>query len=118
MNAIPMLIFVILALIFIGSTLRQPLQQIGRLRRAARGPIGTLPASGLVGVAGQVSGEALTSPLSGVSCVLWQVLVERRGNKRWRPVYQKASTAEISLNDGTGWVQIDPAGAELFLADD
>ena len=63
MNAIPMLIFVILALIFIGSTLRQPLQQIGRLRRAARGAVGTLSAPGLVGVAGQVSGEVLSSPL-------------------------------------------------------
>lgn len=118
MNAIPMLILVILALIFIGSTSRQPLQQIRRLRHAARGPIGTLPATGLVGIAGQVSGEALRSPLSGAPCVLWQLVVERHRNKRWRPVYQQASTETIILDDGTGQVQVAPQAAELLLADD
>jgi hypothetical protein len=118
MNAIPMLILVIVALIFIGASLRQPLQQIGRLRRAGHGPIGTLPAGGLVAVAGQVSGEELRSPLTGASCVLWQVVVERYQNKRWRPVYQQASTGPIILADGTGQVQVAPQGAELLLADD
>jgi hypothetical protein len=118
MNAIPMLLLVILVLIFIGSTLRHPLQQIRRLRRAAHGPIGTLPATGLVGVIGKVSGEELRSPLTGTPCVLWHVVVERYHNKRWRPVYQQASTEAILLDDGTGRVQVTPQAAELLLADD
>jgi hypothetical protein len=118
MNAIPMLILVIVVLIFIGSTLRRPLQQIRRLRRAVRGSIGMLPNTGLVGVSGRAGGEELPSPLSDTPCVLWQIVVERYHNKRWRTVYERSSAEPITLADESGQVQVRPTGAELLLADD
>ncbi len=119
MNVIPMLVLVILAIIFLGITLRQPLQQIRRLRQAARGPIGMLPASGLIGVTGQATSEELRSPLTNTPCVLWQVIVERhRTRGRWTTIFESKSMQPIILDDGTGRVQVLPMTVELLLSND
>lgn len=118
MNAIPMLILVIVVLIFMGTTLRRPLQQIRRLRRATYGPIGTMPTTGMVGVRGQADGEALGSPLTDTTCVLWHIVVERYHNKHWRTVYERSSAEPVTLDDGSGQIQVLPIGAQLLLADD
>jgi hypothetical protein len=76
MQVLPALIIWIVLVVSIGLTLRQPLREIHRLRRAARVPIGLLPPTGIVEVSGQASGTDLQSPLTDTPCIFWQVEVE------------------------------------------
>ena len=62
----------------------------------------------------------LTARLSGVSCVFYRYLIEReergsRGRDRWVTVDQGQSIDPFYLQDPTGTILVDPAGAEIVL---
>lgn len=118
---LPALIIWLVLVVSIGLTLRQPLREIRRLRRAARVPIGLLPPAGIVEVAGQASGAEQRSPLTDTFCVFWQVEVEAyRSSGRhgaWVTIFNRTSTAPVTIADETARVQVLPTQAELHLKD-
>jgi hypothetical protein len=119
MQVLPALIIWIVLVVSIGLTLRQPLREIHRLRRAARVPIGLLPPTGVVEVSGQASGTDLRSPLTDTPCIFWQVEVEAyRSSGRhgtWITIFDRASSAPVTIDDGTAQVQILPGQAESYI---
>ena len=118
MNALPMLVLVLVVLSLIGYSLRQPIQQVLLMRRAARGAIGTLPTTGIVAVSGRAIGEGLRSPLTDTPCVLWQVEVLEQRYKQMAQLFKQGSTEPFSIDDGTGQVLVLPEGGQLQLSDD
>jgi len=122
MQVLPALIIWIALVVVGGLAVRRPLREIRRLRRAAHTPIGLLPPAEIVEVAGQASGSDLRSPLTDTPCVFWQVEVEAyRSSGRhggWITLFNQASTAPLTIDDGTAQVQVLPAETELHLSDD
>lgn len=121
--ALPVFVLLIaaLALAFLLSRLLRLLAQYRRLQRVPVSTVALLPGSGQAAVAGSVSGEHLSSPFAAMPCAFWSIEVqEYRSTGRsgsWRTVLAHTSDAPLLLDDGTGWVQIEPAGAALFLQD-
>lgn len=93
--------------------------------------IETLPTSptGLVreGLA-EIEGEArpaapLTAPLSGQPCVYYRYKLEeqrrgRPGRRQWRTVDRGESEQPFYLEDSSGRIRVEPAGAEMVLRRD
>ncbi len=80
-------------------------------------------AMGLVEVCGQAQPKALlTSPITSTRCVYYKYLVERRERRgksdRWVVVSQGASTNYFYVDDGTGWILVDPVEADIKLNQD
>lgn len=115
-------LILLLALAGFAFVLWEPLSTIMRLRGAPAGPIGALPEGGPAKAAGRASGSALTSPIAKAACVLWQLEVqEYRSNGksgRWVTILAQASSAALTLDDGTGRVAVVPSDAKLMLGDD
>lgn len=77
-------------------------------------------AMGLVEVAGRATGEKTIPSLIGrLPCFCTQVLIERyekRGkHHRWVKVHERKEGVPFFLEDPTGRVLVDPAGAELDI---
>lgn len=121
-QVLPALIIWSVLVVSIALPLRKPLREIRRLRRVSRVSIGLLPSAGIVEVAGLASGADLRSPLTDTTCVFWQVEVEAyRGSGRhgsWTTLLNRTSTTTLTIDDGTGQVQVQPAKAEFHLRDD
>ena len=121
--SVPVFVLLIaaLALAFLLSRLLRLLAQFRRIQRIPVSAIALLPGSGQAAVTGNASGEHLSSPFAAMPCVFWSIEVqEYRSNGRsgsWRTVLARTSHAPLLLDDGTGEVQIEAAGAALFLQD-
>jgi hypothetical protein len=115
------LLIAALALAFLLSRLLRLLAQFRRIQRIPVSTVALLPGSGQAAVTGNASGAQLSSPFAAIPCVFWSIEVqEYRSNGRsgsWRTVLARTSDAPLVLDDGTGRVQIEPAGAALFLQD-
>lgn len=77
-------------------------------------------AMGFVEVAGRATGEQkILSLIGGLPCYCSQVVIERyekRGkSSSWRKVHEKTMGTPFFLEDATGSVRVDPAGAELDI---
>ena len=64
---------------------------------------------------------ALAAPFSGIPCVYFRYLVEQektrsRGGRSWETIDQGKSAEPFHLQDPTGTILVDPAGAETVLA--
>ena len=69
----------------------------------------------LLVVAGRAGGAELRSPLTDTPCVFWQVTVEHGTAGYERTVFDRRSAEPFTIDDGSQAVQVQPAGAELFL---
>lgn len=82
-------------------------------------PIRSIP-MGLVHVHGKTTGEdRLTSPLTGVGCYYYEVVVEKWVPKdkggEWEKIRTDTAERRFRLDDGTGTVLVDPQHAEYDL---
>jgi hypothetical protein len=62
----------------------------------------------------------LTAHLTGMPCVFYRYLIEQeergsKGQNHWRTVEQGQSSDPFQLQDPTGTILVDPAGAEIVL---
>lgn len=73
-------------------------------------------AQGYVALAGRqkaVPGHPLIAPMTGRSCTWWSHTVEKRDHLRWVVIARRTSHIPLLLDDGTGQMMIDPAGAKV-----
>jgi hypothetical protein len=73
-------------------------------------------AQGYVALAGRqkaVPGHPLIAPMTGRSCTWWSHTVEKRDNWQWVVIARRTSRTPLLLDDGTGQMMIDPAGARV-----
>lgn len=92
-----------------------------RLLAIAEHPTSTIAAAaqGYVELAGRARQILpLTSPLSGTPCVWFRYWVYvKDGSNIWRLADYKSSEQEFELEDGTGRCLVDPAEAEIMMAE-
>lgn len=79
-------------------------------------------AMGFAELAGTAKAKVvLAAPFSGIPCVYFRYLVEqektrRRGGRSWETIDRGESAEPFHLQDPTGMILVDPAGAETVLA--
>jgi hypothetical protein len=79
-------------------------------------------AMGFAELAGTAKAKgALAAPFSDIPCVYFRYLVEqektrRRGGRSWETIDRGESAEPFHLQDPTGTILVDPAGAETVLA--
>lgn len=79
-------------------------------------------AMGFAELAGTAKAKAaLAAPFSSIPCVYFRYLVEqektrRRGGRSWETIDRGESAEPFHLQDPTGTILVDPAGAETVLA--
>jgi len=78
--------------------------------RIASAPQGYVELSGRGSAA---AGFGLVAPLSGMPCVWFRFVLERRQGDKWVTDDSGESTDMIQLDDGTGRCLLDPEGAEV-----
>ena len=74
----------------------------------------------------ELSGEAEDaksekSPVSGVPCTYWRILGEYYQSGRhggWRQIYSAQSNTEFYLQDDSGKIPVEPAGADVEISPD
>jgi hypothetical protein len=95
-----------------------------KIRRTPRASAGALTEGTLVRVVGRAraASEPMLAPLTGRACVYYKVVVDHRTDvgsnyyvRGWRPFVEEERGAPFVIDDGTGAVSVDPAGAELAL---
>lgn len=59
-------------------------------------------------------GERLVSPFSGLPCLWYRHLVEEKIRNKWRRIKTDVSSKILGLDDGTGFMLIDPVDAEVI----
>ncbi len=111
------LAFIVAFAVFTLIQLRPRLQA---LRELSPTPAAHAQDGALLVVAGRAAAADLRSPLTDTPCVFWQVTVEHGTVDYARIVFDRRSTEpfmidEGSIDDGSQVVQVQPAGAELFL---
>jgi len=67
----------------------------------------------LHGQGSDADGFALVAPLSGMPCVWYRYVLERRQGNSWVPSDSGESTDLLLLDDGSGKCLVDPEGAEV-----
>jgi len=67
----------------------------------------------IVGRGKQPPGEKLVSHVSGIPCLWYRYLIERRRGDRWEHVDSGVSEDTFGVDDGSGSVLVDPEGAEI-----
>lgn len=95
---------------------RSSREVIGRkLAKLPRSSIAELREDQLVRIVGTVVQleHVITAPISGESCVHYQVIVERRGFGRWIPIIDQSRGVPFLLDDGTGRVYVEAGRAML-----
>ena len=70
----------------------------------------------IVGRGKQPPGDALVSPLTGLSCLWYRYRVERKEDDRWETVQSSISHDTFGVDDGTGMMLVDPDGAEILTS--
>ncbi len=85
------------------------------LRELSPTPAAQAQDGDLLVVAGRAGGAELRGPLTDTPCVFWQVAVEHGTAGYERTVFDRRSAEPFTIDDGSGEVQVQPAGAELFL---
>lgn len=100
------------------------LQKIIKIRRSPTFWIGSLPDQGRVEVNGKVETNHLVSPITDTECAFWKVSVQEMWTTKtgtpeqkvhWKPVYENNSGQEITIDDGTGKVQVKARNAVLEM---
>lgn len=98
------------------------IRRIVRIQRTPTSPINALPYEGDVEVTGSASLPVTKSPITRTDCAYWQVEVKaRRSTGRsssWYTIFKKSSDEIFQVQDGTGFVSVLPAGADVLLNDD
>ena len=75
---------------------------------------------GYVELNGHTQGQAeglVAAPLSGKPCCWYRYKIERKGDKHWRSLESKTSSASFLIADETGECIINPEGAEVTPSD-
>ena len=67
----------------------------------------------VVGRGRQPPGERLVSHISGVPCLWYRYLIERKRGDRWEYVDSGESHDTFGIDDGSGSLLVDPEGAEI-----
>lgn len=70
----------------------------------------------LVGRGQPKPGEPLVSRISGLPCLWYRYVIERREDGRWEHVESGRSDDAFQIDDGSGQVLIDPEGAEMLVS--
>lgn len=109
------------------------LKEIARIHLTPTDYINKLPLEGHVEVVGKTEGKTINSLLTQKACVLWQIVVQELsvpdGQPRgilasiiyslerpdWVTTYIKTSSEPFDVHDGTGRIQVLPAGTRLIL---
>lgn len=68
----------------------------------------------IVGRGKQPPGTQLVSPLTGLPCLWFRYLVERKDGDRWATVESGISHDTFGVDDGSGQLLVDPEGAEIL----
>ena len=106
------LAFLLVFAVFNFIQLRPRLHALGELNPT---PAAQAQDGDLLVVAGRAGGAELRSPLTDTPCVFWQVTVEHGTAGYERIAFDRRSAEPFTIDDGSGEVQVQPAGAELFL---
>lgn len=64
----------------------------------------------------QPGGKPLVSRFTGLPCLWYRYVVERKNDDRWEHVESGESDDTFALNDGSGHLLIDPDGAEILIS--
>ncbi len=120
MNAITSIIlligcFLVFLLAFALFTFVQLRPRLRALRELSPTPAAQAQDGDLLVIAGRAGGADLRSPLTDTPCVFWQVTVEHGTAGYERTAFDRRSEEPFLIDDGSGEVQVRPAGAELFL---
>ncbi|MGH9576756.1 MAG: GIDE domain-containing protein [Terriglobales bacterium] len=76
-------------------------------------------AAGLVEVEGKaVGGRPIFSPIVGLPCYCSRLLIERREGNAWLASHKEDVAMPFYVEDESGRVRVEPAGAELDLHED
>ncbi len=67
----------------------------------------------IIGQGRQPPGDKLVSHVSGMPCLWYRYLIERRRGDRWEYVDSGASPDTFGIDDGSGSLLVDPEGAEI-----
>jgi hypothetical protein len=70
----------------------------------------------IVGRGRQPPGDALVSPISGLSCLWYRYRIERRNGDNWELVESAVSHDTFGVDDGSGSMLVDPDGAEILTS--
>ncbi len=91
-----------------------------RLKQAKPWSIGELPEDTLGKIVGHARpvAETLTAPISGRSCVFYEVSVVQDHGKSSSTIIHELQGVPFYLEDGTGRAIVDPRGAEVVLEQD
>lgn len=68
----------------------------------------------LVGKGSHPPGDRLVSPNSGLPCLWYRYIIEKRNGNKWRRIDSGVSNEIFALHDGTGLVLVDPDDAEVL----
>ena len=120
MNALTSIIllvgcFLAFILAFALFTFIQLRPRLRALRELSPTPAARAQDGGRMVVAGRAGGAELRSPLTDTPCVFWQVTVEHGTAGYERIAFDRRSPEPFLIDDGSDPVQVQPAGAELFL---
>lgn len=64
----------------------------------------------------QPGSKPLVSRFTGLPCLWYRYVVERKNDDRWEHVESGESHDTFALNDGSGHLLIDPDGAEILIS--
>lgn len=64
----------------------------------------------------QPGSKPLVSRFTGLPCLWYRYVVERKNNDNWELVESGESDNTFALNDGSGHLLIDPDGAEILIS--
>ena len=70
----------------------------------------------IVGRGKQLPGDGLVSHITGLPCLWYRYLIERKRGDRWEYVDSDVSHDTFGVDDGSGHVLVDPEGAEIKTA--
>lgn len=91
-----------------------------QLKAAKRWPISELPEDTLGKVVGRARAvdQTLTAPISGKSCVAYEVTVRQQSGKHSTQIIHEVVSVSFMLEDESGTALIDPRGSNLVLTFD
>lgn len=97
------------------------IKEIIRIQGTPTDQISALPMEGQVEVVGKTNHQTIHSLLTQKACVLWQIVVQEHTitgrNSHWVTTYTETSMEPFEVTDGTGKIQILPAGSYLLMRD-
>ncbi len=122
MNVATILIVLFLA-ILVGLGISFPtILKLIRLRRTPTTWISALPPTGPVEITGQVGEKTILTPIGKTSCAAYKYEIQefKKSNNgaRWSTVRKFQSDEPFELSDGTGSIQVRPAGADFMVSMD